>query len=44
MITYYENDKGETLVTADVPNGIETCILYHTFNKMQVLENLKPNT
>ena len=44
MITYYENDKGETLVTANVPNGIETCILYHTFNKMQVLENSKPNT
>lgn len=44
LVTYYENDKGETLVTVDVPQGTETCILYHTFNKMEVLENVKPNT
>jgi len=32
LITYYISDTYETLVTLDVPNGIERCILFHTFN------------
>ena len=33
MVTYYENENNETLVTVDIPNATETCILYHTFDK-----------
>ena len=36
MVTYYENED-QTLVTVDIPSAEETCILYHTFNKTEVL-------
>lgn len=32
MVTYYANERGETLARVDIPNGSESCILYHTFN------------
>jgi hypothetical protein len=32
MVTYYENDD-QVLVTVDIPNAQETCILFHTHNK-----------
>ena len=37
MVTFYENEDDETLVTVNVPNDTETCILYHTFNKVEVI-------
>ena len=36
MITYYENED-QTLVTVDIPSAEETCILYHTYNKTEVI-------
>ena len=32
MVTHYANSKKETLARVDIPDGIESCILYHTFN------------
>jgi len=32
MVTHYANSKGESLARVDIPNGSESCILYHTFN------------
>ena len=36
MVTYYENED-QTLVTVDIPSAEETCILYHTYNKTEVI-------
>ena len=33
MITYYVNeDKTESAAVIDVPDGTESCILFHTFD------------
>jgi len=32
MVTHYANSKKESLARVDIPDGIESCILYHTFN------------
>jgi len=42
MVTYYANSKKEALVTIDIPNGTETCIMFHSFN-MAIVKD-KPNT
>ena len=36
MITFYANPMNESLITMDVPSGIEKCILFHTFNTASV--------
>ena len=36
MISYYENDD-QILVTVDVSGANETCILFRSFNKSEVL-------
>ena len=36
MISYYENDD-QILVTVDVSGANETCILFRTFNKSEVI-------
>ena len=36
MISYYENDD-QILVTVDVSGASETCILFRSFNKSEVL-------
>jgi len=36
MIGYYENDD-QILVTVDVSGANETCILFRSFNKSEVL-------
>ena len=38
LITFYANPDNESLVTMDVPAGIERCILFHTFNTALVSE------
>jgi len=40
MITYYEN-KDQVLVTVDIPASMETCILFHTYDKSEVIEKTK---
>ena len=40
MITYYEN-KDQVLVTVDIPGAQETCILFHTYDKSEVIEKTK---
>jgi len=42
MISYYENED-QILVTVDVAGATETCILFRTFNKTNVLEQGKKN-
>jgi hypothetical protein len=32
MVTFYANDRQESLARVDIPDGTESCILYHTFN------------
>jgi len=36
MVTYYEKED-QILVTVDVSGGNETCIMFRTFNKSEVL-------
>jgi len=40
MITYYENDD-QVLVTVDIPGAQETCILFHTYNKSEIIGKTK---
>ena len=40
MVTYYEN-KDQVLVTVDIPSNIETCILFHTYNKSKIITEKK---
>jgi len=40
MISYYENED-QILVTVNLPYAMETCILFHTYNKSEVAGKLK---
>lgn len=40
MVTYYEN-KDQVLVTVDIPSNVETCILFHTYNKSKIVTEKK---
>ena len=42
-ITYYINDKHQTLAVAEAPNDPMKCMIYHTFD-MQMNTNLLPGT
>ena len=42
-ITYYINDKHQTLSVAETPNDPYKCMIYHTFD-MQMNTNLLPGT
>ena len=42
IVSYYENED-QVLVTVDVAGATETCILFRTFNKTNVLEQGKKN-
>ena len=32
MVTFYANDRKESLAVVDVPSGVERCIMFHTFD------------
>jgi len=42
-ITYYINDKHQTLAVAETPNDPHKCMIFHTFD-MQMNNNLLPGT
>jgi len=42
-ITYYINDKHQTLAVAETPNDPYKCMIFHTFD-MQMNTNLLPGT
>jgi len=42
MMTYMvSKDRTESISVLTIPNGTESCILYHTFDLVENLENLK---
>ena len=44
MMTYMVNkDKTESVAVLAIPNGLESCILYHTFDLISDLEKYKKN-
>jgi len=32
LITFFANERNESLVTMDIPSGVERCILFHSFD------------
>ena len=42
-VTYYINDKHQTLAVAEAPNDPYKCMIFHTFD-MQMNTNLLPGT
>ena len=43
-ITYYINDKHQTLSVAETPNDPYKCMIYHTFDMQMNTDLLKPGT
>tara|TARA_B100001996_G_C18169589_1_gene403888 strand:+ start:164 stop:517 length:354 start_codon:yes stop_codon:yes gene_type:complete len=44
MMTYMiTKDRTESISVLTIPNGTESCILYHTFDLIENLEDLKKN-
>ena len=32
LLTFYANERNESLMTMDIPSGAERCILFHSFD------------